>query len=165
MWPIGHEEKPKEIHSYSCLFVFIRGSSLSTPPCFSLEWSARRGGGGAACLNQQKKELFAREKALANRRLARQAGDPLSEKRRVQGIPTFAEAATRVLEQKQGGIRAKPLPLQNAAGADIREHRMRDCAELRQSRRLLSHRCTERSLNCHRKQQHYHTVLTHASVH
>ena len=26
--------KPKEIHSYSCLFVFIRGSSLSTPPLF-----------------------------------------------------------------------------------------------------------------------------------
>ena len=26
--PIGHEEKRKEIHSYSCLFVFIRGSSF-----------------------------------------------------------------------------------------------------------------------------------------
>ena len=47
----------------------------------------------------------AREKALANRRLARQGGDPLAEKRRAEGIPTFAEAATRVLEQKQGGWR------------------------------------------------------------
>ena len=47
----------------------------------------------------------AREKALANRKLARQGGDPLAEKRRSQGIPTFAEAAMRVLEQKQGGWR------------------------------------------------------------
>ena len=47
----------------------------------------------------------AREKALANRRLARQGGDPLAEKRHTEGIPTFAEAAMRVLEQKQGGWR------------------------------------------------------------
>ena len=47
----------------------------------------------------------AREKALANRRLARQGGDPLAEKRRAEGIPTFSEAAMRVLEQKQGGWR------------------------------------------------------------
>ena len=47
----------------------------------------------------------AREKALANRKLARQGGDPLLEKRRTQGIPTFAEAATRVLEQKRAGWR------------------------------------------------------------
>ena len=47
----------------------------------------------------------AREKALANRKLAREGGDPLAEKRRSQGIPTFAESAARVLEQKQGGWR------------------------------------------------------------
>ena len=47
----------------------------------------------------------AREKALANRKLARQGGDPLWEKRRTQGILTFAEAASRVLEQKQAGWR------------------------------------------------------------
>ena len=47
----------------------------------------------------------AREKALANRKLARQGGDPLWEKRRTQGIPTFAEAASRVLEQKRAGWR------------------------------------------------------------
>ena len=45
----------------------------------------------------------AREKALANRKLAREGGDPLAEKRRAEGIPTFAEAAARVLEQKQAG--------------------------------------------------------------
>ena len=47
----------------------------------------------------------AREKALANRKLAREGGDPLAEKRRTQGIPTFAEAAMRVLEQKRDGWR------------------------------------------------------------
>ena len=47
----------------------------------------------------------ARDKALVNRKLARQGGDPLAEKRRSQGIPTFAEAAMRVLEQKRAGWR------------------------------------------------------------
>ena len=49
----------------------------------------------------------AREKALANRKLAREGGDPLAEKRRTEGIPTFAEAAMRVLEQKRGGWRGQ----------------------------------------------------------
>ena len=47
----------------------------------------------------------AREKALANRKLAREGGDPLAEKRRAEKIPTFAEAARRVLEQKRAGWR------------------------------------------------------------
>ena len=45
----------------------------------------------------------AREKALANRKLAREGGDPLAEKRRAERTPTFAEAAVRVLEQKRAG--------------------------------------------------------------
>ena len=49
----------------------------------------------------------AREKALANRKLAREGGDPLAEKRRTEGIPTFAEAASRVLEQKRDGWRGR----------------------------------------------------------
>ena len=49
----------------------------------------------------------AREMALANRKLARQGGDPLAEKRRSEGIPTFAEAAALVLEQKQAGWRSR----------------------------------------------------------
>ena len=49
----------------------------------------------------------AREQALANRMLARSGGDPLSEKRRGQDVPTFAEAAQRVLEQKRGGWRGR----------------------------------------------------------
>ena len=38
----------------------------------------------------------ARAQALANRRLARAGGDPRAEKRRVDGIPTFADAAGRL---------------------------------------------------------------------
>ena len=51
----------------------------------------------------------AREKARANRKLAREGGDPLAEKRRAQGMPTFAEAAERVVEQKRSGWR-NPRP-------------------------------------------------------
>ena len=49
----------------------------------------------------------ARELALANRMLARSGGDLLSEKRRAEGVPTFTEAAERVLEQKRGGWRGR----------------------------------------------------------
>ena len=49
----------------------------------------------------------AREKARVNRKLAREGGDPLAEKRRAEGIPTFAEAASRVLDQKRDGWRGR----------------------------------------------------------
>ena len=52
----------------------------------------------------------AREQALANRKLARAGGDPLAEKRRSVGIPTFAEAARRVAEQKRPGWRSSTHP-------------------------------------------------------
>ena len=39
----------------------------------------------------------ARELALANRKLARNGGDPLAARRRAAGIPTFEEAADRVI--------------------------------------------------------------------
>ena len=48
----------------------------------------------------------AREQALANRYLARAGGDPVAEKRRSLGVPTFAEAAGRVIEQKRAGWRS-----------------------------------------------------------
>ena len=47
----------------------------------------------------------AREKALSNRKFARLGGDPLAEKRRMEAMPTFADAARRVLEQKRAGWR------------------------------------------------------------
>ena len=49
----------------------------------------------------------AREKALANRKLAREGGDPLAEKRRAEGMPSFSEAAMRVQEQKRAGWRSR----------------------------------------------------------
>ena len=49
----------------------------------------------------------AREKARATRKLAREGGDPLAERRRARGVPSFAEAAARVLEQKQAGWRSE----------------------------------------------------------
>ena len=52
----------------------------------------------------------AREQALANRKLARAGGDPLAEKRRSAGIPTFAETAKRVIEQKSAGWRNAAVP-------------------------------------------------------
>ena len=52
----------------------------------------------------------AREKALANRKLAREGGDPLAEKRRAERTPTFAEAARRVLEQKRAGWQSARHP-------------------------------------------------------
>ena len=39
----------------------------------------------------------AREKALANRKLARSGGDPLAARPRAAGVPTFAEAAEQVI--------------------------------------------------------------------
>ncbi len=52
----------------------------------------------------------ARKQALANRKLARAGGDPLAAKRRARGMPTFADAALRVLEQKRPGWRSARHP-------------------------------------------------------
>ena len=47
----------------------------------------------------------AREKAFANRKLAREGGDPLTNRFRAEGMPTFAEAAERVWNDKTPGWR------------------------------------------------------------
>ena len=47
----------------------------------------------------------AREKAFANRKLAREGGDPLTNRFRAEGMPTFAEAAERVWNDKSPGWR------------------------------------------------------------
>ena len=47
----------------------------------------------------------AREKARANRKLAREGGDPLAERMRARNMPSFAEAVKRVVEQKRPGWR------------------------------------------------------------
>ena len=48
----------------------------------------------------------ARSQAFANRRIARGGGDPRAGKRRGRGVPTFAEAGARVVEQKRSGWRS-----------------------------------------------------------
>ena len=48
----------------------------------------------------------AREKAFANRKLARDGGDPLSEKRRAESTPTFAAATRQVWKQLRPGWRS-----------------------------------------------------------
>ena len=47
----------------------------------------------------------AREKARSNRKLAREGGDPLAERRRARNMPSFAEAVKQVVEQKRSGWR------------------------------------------------------------
>ena len=47
----------------------------------------------------------AREQAFTNRKVARTGGDPVAEKRRADGILTFAEAAERVWKDKNPGWR------------------------------------------------------------
>ena len=48
----------------------------------------------------------ARERALSNRKLAREGGDPLAEKRRADTVPTFSDAAARVVARKRAGWRS-----------------------------------------------------------
>ncbi len=48
----------------------------------------------------------AREKAFANRKVAREGGDPLSDKRRSGSMPTFEETAQRVWKQLRPGWRS-----------------------------------------------------------
>ena len=87
------------------LYLFVQPTGTrSWVQRFVIRGRRRELGLGAATLVPLAK---AREQALANRMLARSGGDPLSEKRHVQGVPTFAEAAQRVLEQKRGGWRGK----------------------------------------------------------
>ena len=87
------------------LYLFVQPSGTrSWVQRLVIRGRRRELGLGAATLVPLAK---AREQALANRMLARSGGDPLSEKRRVQHVPTFAEAAQRLLEQKRGGWRGQ----------------------------------------------------------
>ena len=47
----------------------------------------------------------ARDVAFAHRKQARAGGDPLTEKRHAQHVPTVEEAAAAVLEQQRSGWR------------------------------------------------------------
>ena len=65
----------------------------------------------------------ARAKAFAYRKIAREGGDPLTEKRRADGIPTFAEAAERVWKGKNPGWRqpGREALFDNAPAAPLAE--------------------------------------------
>ncbi len=63
----------------------------------------------------------AHEKALANRRLARAGGNPLSDVRTALGVPTFAEAALRVLAIHREAWRDGSKTAQQWA-ASMRDH-------------------------------------------
>ncbi len=52
----------------------------------------------------------AREKAFMNRKIACSGGDPRAERHKVRDMPTVAEAAARVLEQKRPGWRSGKHP-------------------------------------------------------
>ena len=87
------------------LYLFVQPSGTrSWVQRLVIRGRRRELGLGAATLVPLAK---AREQALANRMVARSGGDPLADRRRVQGVPTFAEAAQRVLEQKRGGWRGR----------------------------------------------------------
>ena len=58
----------------------------------------------------------AREVAFANRKLARAGGDPLTDKRRAEGMPTFAQAAAKVYEMHRPGWRNAKYAAQWEAG-------------------------------------------------
>ena len=68
-------------------------------------WSTAGAGTSDSAARQLVPLADAREKALVYRRMAREGGDPLAEKRRLASMPTFADAALRVLEQKRAGWR------------------------------------------------------------
>ena len=72
-----------------------------------IRWRTRRAVSGRAC--HIRRSVWSTS-ALANRKLAREGGDPLAEKRRAESTPTFADAASRVLEQKRAGWRNSRHP-------------------------------------------------------
>ncbi len=87
------------------LYLFVQPSGTrSWVQRLVIRGRRRELGLGAATLVPLAK---AREQALANRMLARLGGDPLADRRRIQGVPTFAEAAQRVLKQKRDGWRGR----------------------------------------------------------
>ena len=118
----ARKTKPKGSHPHKALSAaFVRsappgrhcdgnGLYLFVQPSGARSWVQRLvirgrrrdfGLGGVALVSLAE----AREKARANRKLAREGGDPLAERRRAWNMPSFAEAAEQVVEQKRSGWR------------------------------------------------------------
>ena len=121
--PKPRRTKPKGRHPHNRLAaVFVRsapvgrhadgnGLYLYVQPAGTRSWIQR------LVIRGRKRELGlgsvhlvslaeARAQALANRKLARAGGDPLVDKRRLAAVPTFAEAAAKVVDQKRAGWRS-----------------------------------------------------------
>ena len=83
---------------------------MCSPPAAGLDptarhpWPPQRVGLGGFPLVSLKE---AHEKAFVNRKLAREGGDPLSEKHCAESTPTFAEAARQVWKQLRPGWRSR----------------------------------------------------------
>ena len=84
-----------------CLVVAPRGSK-SWVQRLAVDGKRRDIGLGGWPLTSLKE---AREQAFANRKLARDGGDPLALKRRA-GVPTFEQAAARTFEANRGRWRS-----------------------------------------------------------
>ena len=95
--------QPGKARGRQRLYLFVQPSGTrSWVQRLVIRGRRREIGLGAATLVPLAK---AREQALANRMLARSAATLSPTSAGVQGVPTFAEAAQRVLEQKRGGAR------------------------------------------------------------
>ena len=115
--------KPKGRHPANALSIaFARGVSRSGRYCdgnalyLQVKPSGARSWVQRMVIRGRRRELGlggfplvslteAREAAHANRKMARTGGDPLAERRRAAGMPTFAEAAERVWADKSPGWR------------------------------------------------------------
>ena len=115
--------KPKGRHPANALSIaFARGVSRSGRYCdgnalyLQVKPSGARSWVQRMVIRGRRRELGlggfplvslteARETAHANRKMARAGGDPLAERRRAAGMPTFAEAAERVWADKHPGWR------------------------------------------------------------
>ena len=118
------QRKPRSRHPDNALTpLFVRNVSQAGPYCdgqglyLEVRPSGSRGWIQRLTIRGRRAELGlggfplvslkeAREKAFANRKLAREGGDPLSEKRRVESTPTFAEATRQVWKQLRPGWRS-----------------------------------------------------------
>ena len=83
---------------------------MSAPPGAGAGSSASRSGAAEPSSGSADSPLVslkeAREKAFLNRKLAREGGDSLSEKRRAESMPTFEETADKVWRQLRPGWRS-----------------------------------------------------------
>ena len=118
------QRKPRDRHPYHALTpAFVRNVSQAGRYCdgqglyLDVRLTGSRGWIQRLTIRGRRTELGlggfplvslkeAREKAFANRKLAREGGDPRAEKRRSESMPTFADATRTVWKQLRPGWRS-----------------------------------------------------------